>query len=113
MITDELIIIENGKPVINPEAKMIKEFKLIIERDRGSEGDSQGRLKLMSAKELAFIPLYESLKSPYNKNFEPERRVEELKRGLKLPDTWKIDKAMEDAMTVYRLTQKTPSSEML
>lgn len=113
MITEDLITEVDGIPVFNPEAKLIKEFKTLIERDKGSEGDSQGRKKLQSTKELAFVALYVNLKSAYNRNYEPASRVAELKRGLKLPDDWVVDDAIKAAMKEYAKTQVTPSSAML
>lgn len=102
-----------GIPVFNPEAKVIKEFKALIERDRGSEGDAQGRKKLQATKELAFIALFVSLKSAYNRNYEPSVRTEELKRSLKLAPSWQPDDIVKEAMKQYAKTQVTPSSAML
>lgn len=113
MITEDLIVEEDGIPKFNPEAKLIKEFKTLIERDKGSEGDSQGRKKLQATKELAFVALYVNLKSAYNRNYEPEARTLELKRSLKLPEDWVVDDIMQAAMKVYAITQVTPSSAML
>lgn len=112
-ITPDLIVLENDIPVFNPAAKLIKEFKAVIERDKGSLGDSQGRKKLQATKELAFVALYVSLKSPYNRNFDEQARVGELVRGLELPPDWRLDEVMKKAMKRYELTQVTPSSAMI
>lgn len=112
-ITPDLIILENDIPVFNPAAKLIKEFKAIIERDKGSVGDSQGRKKLQATKELAFVALYVNLKSAYNRNYEEQARVGELVRSLELPHDWRLDDVMKKAMKRYELTQITPSSAMI
>lgn len=113
MVTRDLVILENDLPVFNPEAKLIKEFKFLIERDRGSPGDSQGRKKLMATKELAFVALHVSLTSPYNRNYPEKERTSELIRGLELGPDWHLDEHVKKAMKEYEKTQITPSSAML
>lgn len=44
---------------------MIREFKELMMRDRGSKGDAQGRLKLRAAKELSYVYLMEDFLSPF------------------------------------------------
>lgn len=104
---------ENDVPVLNPVARLVKEYKVIIERDRGSVGDSQGRKKQQATKELAFVVLYVNLKSAYNRNYDEQSRTAELRRGLDLPKDWIIDDKVRDAMKEYAKTQITPSSAML
>lgn len=112
-ITDDLFTLENEIPKINPVARTIKEYRDIIERDRGSTGDSQGRKKLQATKELAFVVLFVNLKSAYNRNYDEQSRTAELIRSLELPKDWKIDDKVKAAMTEYAKTQVTPSSAML
>lgn len=112
-ITEDLFILENDVPVLNPVARLVKEYKAIIERDKGSPGDSQGRKKLLATRELAFVVLFVNLKSAYNRNYDEQSRTAELTRGLELPPDWKIDDKIKDAMKEYSKTQVTPSSAML
>lgn len=113
-VTTDLIVLENQIPKFNPEARLIKSYKALIERDKGSVGDADGRKKLKATKELAFVALYVSLTSPYNRNYEVgAERTNELKRQLDLPTDWKPDAILQEAMKEYEKTQVTPSSAML
>jgi hypothetical protein len=113
MINEDLFVLVNGVPELSIEAKLIKPYNTLIKRDKGSEGDADGRKKLLATKEIAFVVWYSNLKSVYNRNYEPSARIAELKKGLKLPDDWKIDDCIRDAMKEYAKTQVTPSSVML
>lgn len=110
----DLITLEDDYPVFNPEARLIKEFLAIIVRDRGSKGDAQGRKKSLATKELAFVHFFTSLTSQQNINIEDEEeRTKAIKRELDLPDEWKIDKIVRDAIDKYADYQETPTSGIL
>lgn len=113
MVTENLIVEVDQLPVFNPEARLIKAYKALIERDKGSPGDADGRKKKLATKELAFVALYVGLASPYNRNYSKEEREAVLIRELELPLTWKIDDVVKEAMREYEKTQITPSSAML
>lgn len=63
----------DGKVSINPPIRTIEVFKKIISRDRGSEGDSDGRKKYKAMKDLSFIYFMEDPRSPYMHYPESER----------------------------------------
>lgn len=79
---------------------MIPEFAILVARDRGSVGDSQGRQKKRAIRELSFVYLMEDFLSPYRELNEYEKRVAVLKT-LQLKET-DIDMAVEDAQMAYR-----------
>lgn len=96
-----LEISEDYKLQINKEwILMVPEFALLVSRDRGSVGDSQGRQKKRAIKELSFVYLMEDFLSPYRELPEYEKRIAVLKT-LQLKET-DIDQAIEDAQMAYR-----------
>ncbi len=113
-MTTDLIILEDDFPVFNPEARLIKEYKAILARDKGSKGDYDGRNKSIATRELAFVCFFANLKSIYHIQFEDEnRREKEIKTALELPLEWKRDDLINRAITEYSSTQITPSSNLL
>ena len=69
----ELLKVEDNYAVPNPEVRALPEFRDLIARDRGSNGDSQGRKKLQACKELAWIYFMYDPLSPYQALEEEER----------------------------------------
>lgn len=108
-----LIKLEDDKPVYNAEARTIKEFRAVIERDRGSKGDNDGRKKLMALKELAFVYYYCDYRSPFVCNFEEDVRIKEIKEAIGLDESWKLDKVVNEACDKYREYQETPTMKVL
>lgn len=100
----KLITIEDEKPVFSPEVKMFAPFRKIIERDKGGKivGDHDGRKKYVATRELAFIYWYCDPRSTYKETYIDEKaRVEKLKKMLDLPDNWKMDEIIKDAVSFY------------
>lgn len=109
-----LEISEDFKLQINKEwLLMVPEFALLVARDRGSAGDSQGRQKKKATRELSFVYLMEDFLSPYRELNEYEKRVAVLKT-LRMKET-DIDMAVEDAQMAYRemLYNNAPSLRTL
>jgi len=99
----KLIILEDNKPVFNPEVRMFKPFKRLLERDKGSKGDADGRKKLISTKELAFIYWFIDPRSNYVDVYPDEKiRTERIKKHLDLPEEWKIDVDIKEAIDFYK-----------
>jgi hypothetical protein len=107
-----LISIENDLPVIDPEVRTIPVFRRIIERDRGKEagkfeghyekGDVDGRKKYFALKELAFIFWYADPRSRYKNSYSDEKlRKDIVKKILELPESWEIDKLLQEAIDFY------------
>lgn len=102
----KLISIEDEKPVISAEARTISVFKKIIERDRGQwkmQGDSDGRKKILAMLELSFIYFFADPRSQYTETYagEDDLRTEKVKRILGLPEDWKPDALVKEAIEFY------------
>ncbi len=92
----------------------IKEFRAILKRDKGSEGDSEGRAKLQATREFTFIFHYCDYGSKYVNYSEKDKRVNAL-RNANLPTDTDIEKDRElmSAIEVYKVLQYTPSLKLL
>lgn len=98
----KLIVLENDKPTFSPEVKMFKPFRLIVERDKGSKGDNDGRKKLIATKELAFIYWFSDPRSTYKDSYPNEsERIKKLKVILDLPEDWTPDELIRNAVYFY------------
>ena len=106
----KLITLEGEFPVFNPELRMMIPFKKIIERDKGrksengvfDKGDTDGRKKYIATKELAFIYFFADPRSSYVESYQDlDIREEKIKVLLGLPDTWKKDTLIDEAINFY------------
>lgn len=98
----KLITLEDNKPIFNPEVRMFTPFRKIIERDKGSKGDADGRKKSTATKELAFIYWFADPRSNYKESYQDEReRTEKIKKLLGLDDKWEIDSVIQEAVDFY------------
>ena len=99
--------IENDLLVIDKdEVRGIPVFKAILERDKGSKGDNDGRKKLFAFKEFLYIYFiidYRSwiVKAGYN---DKEKHLKALK-SCGLPDDYKPDSLLKEAIQFYEETQ--------
>lgn len=94
---DIFMINTEGYLEINkPEARNIPEFKIILIRDKGSEGDHDGRKKLFAFKELMFCYLYYHPLSMY-REMPDEERLNSSKSQAELTEAWKIDDVITQA----------------
>lgn len=83
------------------EARKILEFKVLMVRDRGSEGDSDGRKKYIACAEIYYIYLVYDVRSIYY--FLPmHEKQDKAKKDAKLPIDWKEDQDILNAITVYK-----------
>lgn len=92
----------------------IKEFKTLIKRDKGSPGDTQGRLKLKATREFTFIYHYCSYKSEFI-NYPERQRLQEALKNAELDEKTDIyaDKELMEAIEVYRVLQETPALKLM
>ena len=90
----------------------VKEFAAILHRDRGSKGDSQGRLKKTASSEFSYIYHLVDYKSPFNVYGEDEK-IEQCKKNAGFPETWKPDEVVLAAIEKYKELQKTKSLRLL
>jgi hypothetical protein len=94
---------------------MIKEFRAIIERDRGGviKGDSDGRRKKLATMELAYVHFITYYNSEFVTSYPEDEREYRIKKHLGLPDEWKPDAVVELACLTYRSLTNTPSMDAL
>lgn len=87
--------------VNKPEARKIVEFNVLMVRDKGSAGDSEGRKKYIACAEIYYIYLVYDVRSIYY--FLPmHEKKEKAKKDAKLPDNWKEDQDIINAITIYK-----------
>jgi len=101
----------NNKVIIDPEVRLIKYFKKIIERDRGSKGDNDGRKKYKAMKELAYIYHMADNKSVFS-NLPDNIKEKEIILDLDL-DNWKPDEVIKEAISKYKSYKETVSERTL
>ncbi len=84
----------------------IPEFRIILERDKGSKGDVDGRKKYYAYKEFYYIYIVADLKSFPNKGGLNEKEVHKAAiKESELEETYKPDKDIKAAITKYRYIQ--------
>ncbi len=108
-----LFLDDNLRAYPAPEVIHIKEFRVLIRRDRGGTGDIQGRKKVRAVRELTYIYHCISHLSPYaNTHFE--YREKKIRHDVFGKDSsWKPDGIVIDAMQKYEELVSTPSVELL
>ncbi len=109
----DIFDIENEMPVLKAEARLIRPFARLISRDRGSEGDAQGRKKMRAMKELAFIYFKYSMKSNFREHYRGAELDKQIKTHLDLPEDWREDEIVKEASHFYVNDNKSLSSETL
>lgn len=98
-----LFKIEDGevRPLTSREAT-ISEVRTILQRDKGSPGDSDGRKKLFAYKELGAVYWIADYRSPGRLNgYEGKDLIDDAKRNFNLPDDWEPDKTILDLVKIY------------
>lgn len=103
MIKESILTINEDDSLATPSpfCTTIEPFRSIIRRDRGSEGDAQGRKKLFAAKEFAYIYGMVDYRSPYS-SFNEENRAVKLKEVIFGEDSdWEPDELVKKAMVLY------------
>jgi hypothetical protein len=90
----KLIVLEGEFPVFNPELRMILPFKAIIDRNKNKKG--------FASKELAFIYFFADPRSSYVESYQDlDIREEKIKVLLGLPESWKKDSLIDEAIEFY------------
>jgi hypothetical protein len=80
-------------------------FKKILKRDKSRD-------KQMALKEMLFIYFYCDIKSDYLIITDNDLRVEEIKKDIQLPDDWKMDSVMREAVEFYENRTLTVISKL-
>ena len=101
----KLFHFENYEVEIEPEAIMLKPFKVLWNRDR-RVGHS------MAKQELAYIYFMGDPRSDYQYIVDEEIRSQEVIQGLGMPESWKPDKLVKQALEFYK-TFKPMSAGLL
>lgn len=94
-----------GSLSIAPEIQKIDAFSQIIKRDKD-------KAKRNAHNELAFVYFWADYKSPYLNNVEP-KRLEILRKDLRLGADWKMDSVIKAAIAKYRELNETPTIKTL
>lgn len=90
---------------VAPEALMLTPLKKLWIRDKSGEKETV-------TNEFAFLYFYCDPRSDYQYIIDDDDRMKAVKEGVGLPENWKPDKLMQDAIALYK-TFETPSSAML
>jgi hypothetical protein len=92
----------------------IREFKKLITRDKGSEGDADGRKKLRAIREFTFIYHFCDYRSKFVNYSEQDKYVECL-RNAELPVELDIEKDPDflSAIMRYKSLQEVPALKVL
>lgn len=101
----KLFKFESYKVVISEEALALKPFKVLWNRDRSSNKDR-------AIAELSYVYFMEDPASDYQYLVDEEERSKAIIEGEGLPNTWKPDKAVQEAMKFYA-SFKTTSALIL
>lgn len=104
------IFTSSGTLEVNkPEAKSIDEYNILFKRDIGSPGDSNARNKLIACAELYYIFLLYDVRSIYYNLPIKERKIQ-AKLTAKLPEKWKEDAVLQEAINRYKQDFELTSS---
>lgn len=83
MSLELFVIAEDGLVDLNKIwIQLIPEFKKVYARDKGSEGDYDGRKKLKARKEFTYIYFHSSFLSPLLDYDEEEKHIESLRYAM-------------------------------
>jgi hypothetical protein len=105
---------ESGELILDkPELALYPEFSTLIKRDKGSEGDVDGRKKKKAFAEFTYIYFTTDFGSYPNKHgFNPKQIHEYAVDMAKLPRDYKPDSEVKDAMNCYRKLVTSLSKEI-
>lgn len=90
---------------IEEEVWSLLPFKKILKKDKT-------RSKEMALKEMAFIYFYTDIKSDYLIITNDKIREEEIKKDIGLPENWKIDATIREAIDFYESRSVTTISKL-
>lgn len=90
---------------VAPEALRLKQFKKLWDRDKSKTKDN-------ALNELAFIYFYCDPRSDYQYILDDDDRMKAVKEGIGLEDGWKLDRCIQDAISLYK-NFEAPSSALL
>lgn len=97
-----LLKYEGYNVVIDPEILTLKPFRELWKRDKSKS-------KERAILEISFIYFMLDPRSDYQYLTDEDQREKEIKEGLGLPNNWKPDKYVTDAMNFYNSFKPTSS----
>lgn len=90
---------------VDPEIYTIRQFADLVENRKKNTS--------LLLKELGYIYFFADLKSDFQFQTNEIERNRELINFLGLPDNWKKDKLLEEAIEAYKYLSQTPASGLL
>jgi len=91
----KLFKFEGYKVIIEPEALLLKPFRVIWERDKKET-------KEKAINELGFVYFFADPRSDYQYIVDEDERIKAIKEGEGLPDKWVPDKQVLAAIDFYK-----------
>ena len=98
----QLFQLKNYRVIFEPQTMLIKEFADI--RDNNKENDD------LTYKERAFVWYFADVRSDFQNELDDDRRMLEIKHRISLPEEWKPNKFVLNAIDFYKEYSKTASS---
>lgn len=102
----ELFEYKDYKLVYAPQTLALKPFSALWKRDRNKD-------KKTAIAELSFIYFYCDPRSDFADIINDEERRFEIVKNLDLPENWKPDTKVLDAIEFYRIRSETVTSKLL
>lgn len=90
----KLFVLKDGELSVEPQVYGLLPFKEILKRDKSKSKEN-------ALKEMLFIYYYMDIKSPYTIISNIQERETEIKKDIKLPENWKIDNIIQQALDFY------------
>ena len=87
-------LLKDGVLTVEDQLWGLEPFRKILKRDKSRNKD-------LALKEMLFIYYYCDIKSDYLIISDLKERYNELKHDIDLPDGWKIDSIMQEAIDFY------------
>lgn len=100
-----LFDLDNKKVKIHPEALLVKEYKVLWDKDKSKTKDN-------AVQELAYVVFMADFKSPYMYYADEARSEIVIRDCVNIPN-WKPDKPVLAAIEKYKELQRTPSMGLL
>ena len=91
---------DNEISLARDEIRLHPEFRIIISRDKGSEGDFNGTKKYRGSMELAYDYHSADIRSPYY-GYDEEEKLKAIMFEVGLPNDWRPDKVIKEAIKKY------------
>lgn len=87
-------LLKDGVLTVEDQIWGLNPFKKILKRDKSRNKD-------LALKEMLFVYYYTDIKSDYLIMSDLKERYQELKHDIDLPDNWKIDDVIQEAIDFY------------